>query len=415
MNHHGAAPSGPRTLTPLGLPDQLCDPGPVVLQRGLYVDCQTTGPEPEYDDVLELAMVPFTYTPEGRIVHVLHQHARVWHNDPGRALPREIAALTGLTDIMVRGQRIDVDAANALIGASNVVVAHNAAAHRPFFEKVAPAARTAAWACSFAEVPWTEAGFVSRALHCLACRYGVVARDRHRTHANCEVGLWLLASVLPGGQGVFAAALRAGVGEHRRAVGGRCAGRGAGGCSRRAGTGGCPRVATASRGRGGRSSRPSAWRPRCSGCASTSISRSQAWRRCARRSRGAPSRHASAGAATRRSGPLARASRIDRGAHGTRAPRPVRRWSSGPRPARPGSTCTASIRMLWFADRAHRSASALTATSTDNPAAGRLPRSLRTSPTRAHMSNSRPPARPAVTSSSTELTSPAPRTTRTVP
>ena len=205
MNHHGAAPSGPRTLTPLGLPDQLCDPGPVVLQRGLYVDCQTTGPEPEYDDVLELAMVPFTYTPEGRIVHVLHQHARVWHNDPGRALPREIAALTGLTDIMVRGQRIDVDAANALIGASNVVVAHNAAAHRPFFEKVAPAARTAAWACSFAEVPWTEAGFSSRALHCLACRYGVVARDRHRTHANCEVGLWLLASVLPGGQGVFAA------------------------------------------------------------------------------------------------------------------------------------------------------------------------------------------------------------------
>ena len=229
MNHHGAAPSGPRTLTPLGLPDQLCDPGPVVLQRGLYVDCQTTGPEPEYDDVLELAMVPFTYTPEGRIVHVLHQHARVWHNDPGRALPREIAALTGLTDIMVRGQRIDVDAANALIGASNVVVAHNAAAHRPFFEKVAPAARTAAWACSFAEVPWTEAGFVEprAALPRVPLRRGGArpAPDPRQLRGGAVAARERVA----GRAGRVRRALRAGVGEHRRAVGGRCAGRGAGG------------------------------------------------------------------------------------------------------------------------------------------------------------------------------------------
>ena len=199
------APAGPRTLHPLTLPGQLFDPGPVALLRGLYVDCETTGTDPEHDDVIEIALLPFTYTFEGRIVHVLHHEARAWRSDPGRPLPPEIVALTGLTDEMLRDQRIDADAANALIGGSNLLIAHNARFDRAFFEKTLPAARDAAWACSFAEVPWTEAGFPSRALHCLACSYGVYARERHRALADCEVGLWLLASVLPSGQGVFAA------------------------------------------------------------------------------------------------------------------------------------------------------------------------------------------------------------------
>ena len=199
------APSGPRTLRVLTLPGELCDPGPVALLRGLYVDCETTGTDPEHDDVIEIALLPFTYTFEGRIVHVLHHEARAWRSDPGRPLPPEIVALTGLTDEMLRDQRIDADAANALIGGSNLLIAHNARFDRAFFEKTLPAARDAAWACSFAEVPWTEAGFASRALHCLACSYGVYARERHRALADCEVGLWLLASVLPSGQGVFAA------------------------------------------------------------------------------------------------------------------------------------------------------------------------------------------------------------------
>ena len=113
------------------------------------------------------------------------------------AAPPEIVALTGLTDEMVKGQRIDIGAASALLGASNLVVAHNAKFDRAFCEKVLPAARDAAWACSLAEVPWTEAGFANRSLHCLACSYGVYAHDRHRALADCEVGLWLLASALP--------------------------------------------------------------------------------------------------------------------------------------------------------------------------------------------------------------------------
>ena len=199
-----------RTVHPLALPARLSDPGEEVeRRRGLYVDCETTGFSPEHDAVIELAMLPFTYTLDGRIVEVLHDEAQGYRNDPGRPLPVEITHLTGLTDDDVRGERIDAEAARALIERSGLIVAHNARFDRPFVERVLPAARARPWACSRAEVPWTAERFASQALHCLLCAYGVYARDRHRALADCEAGVWLLAQRLPvSGESVLAAMRR---------------------------------------------------------------------------------------------------------------------------------------------------------------------------------------------------------------
>ena len=71
-----------------------------------------------------------------------------------------------------------------------------------------PAARARPWACSRAEVPWTEEGFASQALHCLLCAHGVFARDRHGALADCEAGVWLLAQRLPVSGDTVLAALR---------------------------------------------------------------------------------------------------------------------------------------------------------------------------------------------------------------
>ena len=75
-------------------------------------------------------------------------------------------------------------------------------------EATLPAARARPWACSRAEVPWTEEGFASQALHCLLCACGAFARDRHRALADCEAGVWLLAQRLPVSGGTVLAALR---------------------------------------------------------------------------------------------------------------------------------------------------------------------------------------------------------------
>ena len=208
MAHCGDA-GETRTLHPLSLPARVSDAGGAELRRGLYVDCETTGFSPGHDAVIELAMLPFTYTLEGRVVEVLQGEAQVHRNDPGRPLPAEITHLTGLTDDDVRGERIDVEAASELIDRSGLVVAHNARFDRPFVERVLPAARARPWACTRAEVGWTMEGFASQALHCLLCAYGVFARDRHRALADCEAGVWLLAQRLPvSGESVLAAMRR---------------------------------------------------------------------------------------------------------------------------------------------------------------------------------------------------------------
>ena len=198
-----------RTLHALELPARLSDPGGEEVFRGLYVDCETTGFSPEHDEIIELAMLPFTYALDGRVVEVLHAEAEVHRNEPGRPLPAEITHLTGLTDDDVRGERIDIEATSALIGRSRLIVAHNARFDRPFVERIPPAARARPWACSRAEVPWIAEGFASQALHCLLCAYGVFARDRHRALADCEAGVWLLARQLPvSGESVLAAIRR---------------------------------------------------------------------------------------------------------------------------------------------------------------------------------------------------------------
>ena len=48
----------------------------------------------------------------------------------------------------------------------------------------------------------------SAALHCLACRYGAFARDRHRALADCEIGVWLLAQTFPNSDRRVLAVLR---------------------------------------------------------------------------------------------------------------------------------------------------------------------------------------------------------------
>ena len=138
---HASAASETRTLHALAFPARLPDPGVAERRRGLYVDCETTGFSPEHDAVIELALLPFTYTLAGTVVEVLHDEAQAHRNDPGRPLPAEITHLTGLTDDDVRGEVIDVEAASALIERSGLIVAHNARFDRPFVERVLPAAR----------------------------------------------------------------------------------------------------------------------------------------------------------------------------------------------------------------------------------------------------------------------------------
>ena len=197
-----------RTLHALVLEDHPHAAGPGPRREGLYVDCETTGFDAERDAVIELAMLPFTYTLEGAITDFHRDRARTWRQDPGRPVPAEITRITGLCDQDLAGQAIDIAAAARLVADAHLVVAHNASFDRPFLEAIVPAARVASWACSRHEVPWEPAAFSSRSLACLLCAYGAFSPHRHQALADCEAGVWLLTQQLPGNERTVFAALR---------------------------------------------------------------------------------------------------------------------------------------------------------------------------------------------------------------
>ena len=83
---------------------------------GLFLDVETTGLDPINDEVIELAMVPFTYGVDGRVFEVREAFQKM--RQPKKAVPPEITALTGITNEMIAGQSIDpVEVAEFVSGA----------------------------------------------------------------------------------------------------------------------------------------------------------------------------------------------------------------------------------------------------------------------------------------------------------
>ena len=197
-----------RPLHRLVLPALCHDPGDAPVRRGLFVDCETTGMDWAHDSVIELGLLPFTHTADGRVAEVLHDEAQCYLSAPDRPLGAHVVARTGLTDTDLADQHIDGEAARALILRSDLIVAHNARFDRPFVERVVPGARERPWACSRLEVPWLAEGCTSAALDALAWHYGAFPTRSHRALPDCETGLWLLAQRLPrSGRPVLAALL----------------------------------------------------------------------------------------------------------------------------------------------------------------------------------------------------------------
>jgi len=163
-------------------------------RTGLFVDVETTGLDAETDDIIEIAIVPFTYALDGRIIDVGEPFQSF--RDPGRPIPPEVMALTGITDAMVADQTIDMAKLEGMVAPVALVVAHNAAFDRRFIERLCPAFAGKPWACSMTEVDWLAEGFEGRKLAYLAMGAGFFY-DRHRAVNDCLAAIELLAMPLP--------------------------------------------------------------------------------------------------------------------------------------------------------------------------------------------------------------------------
>ncbi|MDO8903805.1 3'-5' exonuclease [Hydrogenophaga sp.] len=160
-------------------------------QNVLVLDTETTGLSHQTDKIIELAML---------LVQVDRASGMPFgpvecfegFEDPGMPIPAIAQEVTGISDDMVKGRRLDDLQVAAMAGRANLIVAHNAGFDRPFAEARFPCFADKAWACSFADIDWKAAGAGSSKLSALALDQGWFY-DAHRALVDCHALLQVLS------------------------------------------------------------------------------------------------------------------------------------------------------------------------------------------------------------------------------
>jgi DNA polymerase-3 subunit epsilon len=163
-------------------------------KTGILLDVETTGLDQRTDEVIELGMIKFDYLPDGRIVAIKDSFSSF--NEPAGTIPVEVTALTGITDEMVAGHRIDAAAVSSFVDEAVIVIAHNANFDRKFAERYWPIFVQKAWGCSATEVEWRKHGFEGSRLGYLLNGTGYF-HQAHRAVDDCYALLEILAFELP--------------------------------------------------------------------------------------------------------------------------------------------------------------------------------------------------------------------------
>ena len=196
-----------RVLKRIKLRDQYHEPDGSQVLKGLYVDCETTGLCTSTDGVTELALIPFSYLADGRIINVHEEAALISLNDPGRPIPPEVTELTGITDAMVAGQQVDGDRVREFVEEADIILAHNASFDRPILERFWPIFSERPWGCTWADVDWRAEKIKAAKLDYLSFQFGYFF-DGHRAADDARAGIHLLTCMLPvSGKLVFSSLL----------------------------------------------------------------------------------------------------------------------------------------------------------------------------------------------------------------
>lgn len=165
------------------------------VRRIAVLDTETTGLDARRDRIIELAMVLVDVdVSTGQAVKVVEVFDEL--EDPGMPIPEPAGRVTGITDEMVAGKRLDDEQVKGLLNGVHLVIAHNARFDRGFVEARFPFFAEVPWACSVSEVDWQAEGRGSAKLEFLASELGFFY-DAHRAEMDCHALLAVLMAPLP--------------------------------------------------------------------------------------------------------------------------------------------------------------------------------------------------------------------------
>lgn len=165
-----------------------------IKKRGIFLDVESTGGDYKQDKIIELGMAVFEYAPDGRILSIIEEFCEF--QDPGLPIPEFITKLTGITDLMVKNQAINIEAVKNLIQSADIIISHNADFDRKFIEAFLPDLPLKPWGCSLKDIHWKNEEIESAKQEYLAYKFGFYY-EGHRAINDCLAGIHILSMNLP--------------------------------------------------------------------------------------------------------------------------------------------------------------------------------------------------------------------------
>ena len=162
---------------------ELVNSGPPIgsTRRIAIVDTEATSVDVQTAEVIEIAAAVVLVDDAGEMRAV--EETRRGLRDPGIPIPAEVQRLTGISNDDVAGRALNVPRWEALLGGSDLIVAHNSAYDAPIVERLLPGIKGHAWACSMREIDWAAHGFDGAKLGHLLMQIGYFTTG-HRADAD---------------------------------------------------------------------------------------------------------------------------------------------------------------------------------------------------------------------------------------
>lgn len=165
-------------------------------REAVLIDTETTGKDAEKDLITEIAMLRFAYDPDTlEFLGVTGSLSML--EDPGVPITEDVTRVTGITNEMVAGKKIDDELVANMLDGVSLVGAHNSGYDRKMVERRFPGMfENVPWVCSMKDIEWDKEGLGSVKLDYLAFRFGMFY-DAHRAMNDCVATLELLRCELP--------------------------------------------------------------------------------------------------------------------------------------------------------------------------------------------------------------------------
>lgn len=157
-----------------------------------FVDVETTGLNPSYDEIIELSICLFEFNREnGQITKIVDKYVGL--REPGVAISQSAQRVNNISYKDVKGKSLDIDRVEALIDKAEFLVAHNASFDKGFMNRMFSNCISKKWFCSIKHIDWKSKGFRARSLAKLLAEHGIIQERAHRAEDDVLAAIELIS------------------------------------------------------------------------------------------------------------------------------------------------------------------------------------------------------------------------------